>query len=239
MKMRCIIVEDEPTARKGLAEDILEIGFIEIIGIAENSSQAKEMLSIQHVDLVFLDIEMPKPNGLDLVKSLKNPPMIIITTAYPEFALEGYDLAVIDYLLKPIAFNRLLKACHKAREFNQFRQNTSIEDRNERQYCFIKSNHNYQKILLTDLLFVEAADNYIYLHTSEKSFLAYQTLKSMEEYLPERKFLRVHKSYIVSIDQINHIQGNVLIIHNRIIPISRNFKQEFLKKITNKKTQRK
>jgi DNA-binding LytR/AlgR family response regulator len=235
MKLRCIIVDDEPVARKGLAEDLNEIKYIETTGIAENSLQAIELLSHQQIDLIFLDIQMPKLNGLNLIKSLQNPPMIIITTAYPEYALEGYDLDVIDYLLKPIPFGRLLKACHKAREFYELKKNASLTDNCKNEYCFIKSNGRYEKVLLNDLLFVEAADNYIVIHTTGKSFLTYQTLKSMEAYLPEIKFIKVHKSFIVAIDRISHIDGNDILINNNTIPISRNFKKAVLNRITNTK----
>ena len=233
MKLRCIIVDDEPVARKGLAEDIKEIGFIELIGIAENSLRAFEMVSKKQIDLIFLDIEMPKINGLDFIKSLKKPPMVIITTAYPAYAMEGYDLDVIDYLVKPIPFTRLMKACHKAKEFNELMQNPSDINKNKNEYCFIKCNNKYEKIFLKDLLFVEAADNYVVIHTTLKSFLTYKTLKSMEACLPESNFIKVHKSYIVAIDRINHIDGSEILINKTFIPISRNFKKAVLERITN------
>ncbi len=235
MKLRCIIVEDEPMARKGLAEDIKEIKFLEIMGIAENSSQAIELVSKQQIDLILLDIEMPKLSGLDLIKSLQEPPLIIITTAYPEYALVGYDLEVIDYLLKPIAFSRLLKACYKAKEFYELKKNASLTNKEKNEYCFIKCNGRYEKIFLCDLLFVEAADNYVAIHTALKSFLTYQTLKSMEAYLPDDNFIRVHKSFIVAIDRIDHIEGNEIHINKDTIPISRNFKKAVFERIASAK----
>ena len=230
MKLNCIIVDDEPPAREGLAEDIRETGFIEIVGIAENALQAAELIQTVKVDLIFLDIEMPQLNGLDFIKSLKSPPMVIITTAYPGYALEGYDLDVMDYLLKPISFNRLLKACHKAKEFYTLKQHNGLA-KPANDYFFIKCNGRYEKIFLKELLFVEAADNYVTIHTTEKKMLSYHTLKSMQQYLPGTDFIKVHKSFIISIDKISQIEGNRVIINNHTIPISRNFKEAVLSRV--------
>jgi two-component system LytT family response regulator len=235
MKLNCIIVDDEPIAREGMAEDIRETGFIEIAGIAENTLQAAALLASGQVNIIFLDIEMPKINGLDFIKSLINPPMVIITTAYPEYALEGYGLDVIDYLLKPISFSRLQKACNKAREFYELKQNAGISREPANGYFFIKCNGRYEKIFLSELLFVEAADNYVTIHTTSRSFLTYHTLKSMQAYLPGNDFIKVHKSFIVAIDKIGHIAGNMIIINKYAIPISRNFKEAVLNRVVNDK----
>jgi DNA-binding LytR/AlgR family response regulator len=221
MKMRCIIVDDEPVARQGLAEDISAIDFMEVTGIAESALQAMELLTRQSTDIIFLDIEMPKLNGFDLLYSLEKPPLVILTTAYAHYAPESYDAGVIDYLLKPISFDRLLKACNKARDFHK----QQITSSGSPDYFFVKSNGRYEKIMISELLFVEAADNYIFLHTTEKKYLVYRTLKSMEEYLPAQQFVKVHKSFIVSFDKVDSFEGNQLFIGRHSIPVSRNFRE--------------
>jgi two-component system LytT family response regulator len=235
MKLRAVIVDDEPIARQGLAEDVKETGFIEVIGVAENAIRAMDMVAKKEPGLLFLDIEMPKLNGLDFLKALKNPPMVIITTAYPEYAIEGYQLDVIDYLLKPIAFSRLLKACNKAKELFELKQHAGTKEAAGDGHFFIKCDGRHEKIFLHELLLVEAANNYITLHTAAKSFLIYQTLKKMEEYLPADNFIKVHKSYIVAVDKISHINGNEIIIQKHTIPISRNFKDAVIERVVHKK----
>lgn len=234
MTLRCIIVDDEPFARNGLAEDIRTIDFMEITGIAENALQAMELLSKQAPDLIFLDIEMPQLNGFDLLRALPQPPMVILTTAYAHYAPESYDMGVIDYLLKPISFNRLLKACHKAKDYHATQTPGRITNTGVTDYFFVKCNGRLEKILLNELLFVEAADNYILLHTTERKFLVYQTLKSMEACLPPDRFIRVHKSFIVTFDKIDSLQGNQLFIQQHCIPVSRNFNKALIERIAKK-----
>ena len=229
MKLRCVIVDDEPVARQGLAEDIRAIDFMEVSGIAESALQAMELLTKQSPDLLFLDIEMPKLNGFDLLNSLEKPPLVILTTAYAHYAPESYDAGVIDYLLKPISFDRLLKACNKARDFHKHQ----IADSNNQSpdYFFVKSNGRYEKIMVNELLFIEAADNYILLHTLEKKYLVYRTLKSMEECLPEHQFIKVHKSFIVAFGKVNSLEGNQLYIGRHCIPVSRNYRDMLISRI--------
>jgi two-component system, LytTR family, response regulator len=221
MKLRCIIVDDEPVARQGLAEDIGAIDFMEVTGIAESALQAMELLTKQSPDILFLDIEMPKLNGFDLLYSLEKPPLVILTTAYSHYAPQSYDAGVIDYLLKPISFDRLLKACNKARDFHK----QQITGSGSPEYFFVKSNGRYEKIMVSELLFVEAADNYIFLNTTAKKYLVYRTLKSMEEYLPVQQFVKVHKSFIVAFDKVDSLEGNQLLIGSHSIPVSRNFRE--------------
>ena len=233
MKLRCIIVDDEPVARNGLAEDIRAIDFMEVTGIAESALKAMELLTRQVVDLVFLDIEMPKLNGFDLLRNLQQPPMVILTTAYNHYAPESYELGVIDYLLKPISLDRLLKACHKARDFHFLRTDQSNKDVND--YFFVKCNGRHEKIILADLLFIEAADNYVQIHTKERKLLVYHTLKNMEQHLPNSHFIKVHKSFIVAFDKIDTLEGNQLLIGQHIIPVSRNFKYAVVERVSRRK----
>ena len=234
MKLHCIIVDDEPAARKGIEEEIKEIGFLKIVGTAENAFQANELITKENPDLIILDIQMPKISGLELLKSLHHPPMAILITAYAEYALEGFNLDVIDYLVKPVRFERLLKACNKARDFFEMKKNTGSPTARHLEYFFIKADNKYEKILMKELLFVEAADNYVIIHTNEKSFITYLTLKNMEEYLQGDNFVKVHKSFIVALDKINSIELNQLTIGKKSIPVSRSLKDGLLSKIVGK-----
>jgi DNA-binding LytR/AlgR family response regulator len=237
MRLRTIIVDDEPMARKGLEEDLREIGFIVIAGIAENSFQAIEMVIALQPDLLLLDIEMPRLNGLDLIKSLKNPPLIIIITAYSGYALEGYELDVVDYLMKPVDFPRLLKACCKAREFLELKKLATRPTPFSLPadgYFFVKCNGKHEKINFNELLFVEAADNYVIIHTATKNFMTHDTLRNMESLLPELHFIKVHKSFIVALDRIDHVQGNEIVLGSTKIPVSRNHRDSLIERLVKK-----
>jgi DNA-binding LytR/AlgR family response regulator len=229
--LRTIIVDDEPVARRGLEEDLREIAFIGLAGIAENSFQAIELVMTRQPDLILLDIEMPRLNGLDFIKSLKDPPMVIIITAYSEYALEGYQLDVIDYLIKPVDFPRLLKACGKARDFYEMKRKAACREQPADDWFFIKCSGKYEKILFSDLLFIEAADNYVILHTAGKKFMTYTTLKNMEDLLPVKNFVKVHKSFIVAVARISHISGHEVTIGMAKIPVSRNCKEALMERI--------
>ena len=235
MKISYIIVDDEPMARKGLEEDLRDIDFMELKGVAENALQAIELNAKYNPQLIFLDIEMPKLSGIDLIRSLKNPPMVIIVSAYPAYALESYNLDVVDYLLKPVAFSRLLKACNKAREILELKQNAAATNQASKDYFFIKCENKYEKILLDELLFIEAADNYILVYTTTKRFITYLTLKSMEDYLPKAQFIKVHKSFIVAKDKINSLDGNTILVNQHKIPIGRSLKDTVVEQIVQSK----
>jgi DNA-binding LytR/AlgR family response regulator len=251
MKLRCIIVDDEPVARKGMAEELKEIAFLELVGIGENAYQAMDLVATLRPDLILLDIEMPGLNGLDLIKTLRQPPMIIVTTAYSEYALKGYELDVMDYLIKPVDFNRLLKACCKAQEFHALRHraigpappvnvptgpiptgpnptgatHAGPTQPAEEGYFFVKSNGKYEKLFFRELLYVEAADNYVLIHTGARRLMVYDTLKNMESLLPADRFMKVHKSFIVALDKVSVVEGSTLRIANAAIPVSRNLKE--------------
>ena len=235
MTLRSIIVDDEPLARKGLEEDLREIDFIEIVGTAENSLKAIELVTTAKPDLVFLDIEMPKVNGLELIKSITQPPMVVITSAYSKYAMKGYELDVTDYLLKPIDFNRLLKACIKAKEFYQLKHNPAGDKASANDYFFVKCDGKYEKVIFDELFLIEAANNYVFLHTKDKKLMTYSTMKNIQQLLPESKFMRVHKSYIIAIDKIHELHKNELLINNIKIPVSRNVKDVVLNSMLNKK----
>ena len=234
MKMNCLIVDDEPIARKGMEEYVKEIDFLHLVGQCENPVKASAMLNEHHVDLLLLDIQMPKISGIEFLKTLRNPPLVIVTTAYPEFALEGYSLDVTDYLVKPITFERFLKATQKAYELFTLKRSATAGASGS-DYFFVKSESRFEKILFKDVLYVESLQNYTVIYTTEKKFIAYLTLSSLEDQLPKDTFVKVHKSYIISVPAVNSIEGNEIVIGKAHIPISRSLKDEVVAQILGNK----
>ena len=228
MKLNCLIIDDEPIARKGMEEYVREVDFLNLMAQCENPVQASPYLD-RGVDLIFLDIHMPKISGIEFLKTLKNPPMVIFTTAYSEHALEGYTLDVIDYLLKPISFERFLKAANKARDFYALQHPPQTEIAPE--YFFIKCNSKFEKVYYREVLYIEGLQNYVVVHTKQRKLITYMTLGGLEAQLPDRQFIRVHKSYVVSVSQISAMEGNEVIVNGIKIPISRNLKEKVVKRI--------
>jgi DNA-binding LytR/AlgR family response regulator len=231
MKLNCIIVDDEPVARGGMTENIQEVEYLNLVGVAESAMKAMKLLEKEKVDLMFLDIKMPKMTGIDFLKTLKNLPMVIFTTANPDYALEGFALDVLDYLVKPISFERFVKACNKAKEFFELKN----KDVSDKDYFFVRCNNKYEKILFDDLLFAEAANNYVLLQTKDKRFITYLTFKGVEEILSADQFIKVHKSFIVSFSKVETVDGEEIKIGKHSIPISRSLKDEVMERIVNKK----
>lgn len=229
--MKCMLIDDEPLAREGLSKYIEEIDFLKLVGKFENPLDALPTFEKETLDLLFLDIQMPKINGLDFLKSLQDPPLVIITTAYPSFALEGFQLDVQDYLVKPITFQRFLKAVQKAKSQFELLQRSESKAPEEDKYFFVKCGQQYEKILLDELLYVEAMQNYIHLHTARGKFTTLLALKNVLKELPEEHFLQVHKSYIVSIKSVETLEGNMIWIGDQQIPISRSFRSEVEERI--------
>ncbi|MEP7374083.1 MAG: LytTR family DNA-binding domain-containing protein [Chitinophagaceae bacterium] len=229
MKINCIIIDDEPLARRGLKEYIADIDFLNLTGEFDNSLKATELISRGEVQLFFLDIQMPKITGIDFFKTLNNAPPVIFTTAYPQYALEGFELNALDYLVKPISFDRFFKAALKAKEYYEVREkNVTEAGTNSAAYFFIKADNKLVKLLYDDILFAEALQNYVVIHTKDKKYITYLTFKSVEEYLPGHKFIKTHKSFIVSAGKIESIEGNNIRIGVHDIPISRNQKEEVM-----------
>ncbi|MFO0322260.1 MAG: LytR/AlgR family response regulator transcription factor [Bacteroidota bacterium] len=233
-KLKVIIIDDEPLAIKGLINYIEEIKYIELVGTCENAMDANEILNNQLVDLMFLDIQMPKINGIAFLKTLKNKPLSIITSAFSEHAFEAYELDVIDYLLKPVTFERFLKACDKAKEYFDFmsRKKNQGEDFD---FLFVRSGKKLEKIYFDEILFVEAIKNYISIYTVTKRFIVHLSLKSIEENLPSSKFIKVQKSFVISIPKITSINKNSILLNNFEIPISMNNTKEIVKASLNNK----
>ncbi len=226
-KLSCIIVDDEPVARKILCEFVEQVPFLDLQGKFENAMKTAAFLESNKVDLIFLDIEMPKISGLQFLQQMHVDSMVILATAFPQYALEGYELDIIDYLLKPIAINRFLKAVYKAKDFYElkYRSNTAPQP----DYIFIKSDKRIEKIRLADIIYVESVGNYVALHTTEQRILAYLTLKSLEAQLPGGEFMKIHQSYLVNTARINAIDGNEIRIGNLTLPISRNYREQVMR----------
>lgn len=230
-KIQTLVVEDEPLAREGLINYIKDIDFLEVKAACENALEANQVLTNTTIELMFLDVQMPKITGIDFLKSIKEPPMVIMTTAYPNFALQGYELDVLDYLVKPVPFERFLKAVNKARDFFELKTR-SYEPANIREdYFFVKCDYRYEKIHFDDVLYVEGKENYVVIHTATKQFMTLLRMKNMEETLPPSSFIRIHKSYIASLKAISAIDGNEVVVGNRKLPLSREKKAEILERL--------
>ena len=231
MKLKCLVIDDEPSGRKVIREFIQETAFLELSGEAAHPVKAMEIMNATPVDLLFLDIQMPKINGIDFLRTLRDPPMVILTTAFSEYAQQGFDLDVIDYLLKPVSLERFLKACQKAKQFYEFRQDSGPTNAS----CFfVKCNAVFERIRFDDLLFVEAANNYVILQTVQKRLITYLTFKGVTAHLPSDRFIKVHKSYIVALDKIESLSGEEMKVGTHTLPISRNLKEEVMEKVVNR-----
>jgi DNA-binding LytR/AlgR family response regulator len=228
MNIRCIIVDDEPLAREGMELLVKDTGFLQLVAQCSNAMEANEVLAAEKVDLMFLDIQMPRIRGIDFLKSLAVKPLVIITTAYPNFALEGFELNVLDYLVKPITPERFLQSVNRARALLQ-QQGTDTPPTAD--HLFIKTGHGFEKIAYAQILFIEGAQNYITIHTAQGKYMTLATIKSAESQLPPGKFLRVHKSYIVAADKIQAFSGNEITCGTHKIPVSKNHRDELMKLI--------
>ena len=192
-------------------------------GECENALQLNELLKKEQPELLFMDIEMPYINGIGFLSGIRNPPKVIITSAYEQYALKGYELNVTDYLLKPISFDRFLKAVNRVHELLQKEQESTPEP-----YLFVKTDKLLKKVTIQDILFIESMGNYVLIHTSSSKEITYSPLKSLLEFLPDNLFIQVHRSYIVQTSKVQAIEGNMLIIGTHKIPIARNLRDEVL-----------
>lgn len=237
MQLNAVIIDDEPLARKGLKEYIADVDFLQLAGEFDSPLKAMELMGRGEVHLLFLDIQMPKITGLDFFKSLQQAPPVIFTTAYPQYALDGFELNALDYLVKPISFERFLKAALKAKEYYELRQqNKQIQtEASFQKDFFIKADNQLVRIAYDDLLYAEALQNYVCIHTSTKKYISYLTMRSVEEYLPTAQFIKTHKSFIVNAAKIDSIEGNEIHIGTHRIPISRNEKEDVMEQLLKNK----
>ncbi|HUB62610.1 MAG TPA: LytTR family DNA-binding domain-containing protein [Puia sp.] len=242
-KIKCIITDDEPFARKGLQGYAAQIDFLDLRGTCENAVELNSLLKREPVDLLFLDIQMPYMTGIDFLKHFPGAPKVIFTTAYEKYALQGFELEVLDYLLKPIPFERFFRAANKAYDYFRAQYSAAaaaataqpsivapMED-----YIFVKADNKLEKIDFADILFAEALENYVAIYTREKKVITHLTLKMLQEKLPAAAFIQPHKSYVIAIDKINSIEGNILHIDQYQVPISKYQKEEIMERIVNSK----
>lgn len=232
LELKCLILEDEELAANVIANHISNTPGLKLAGICEDVFAAKQLLEKQPVDVLFVDINLPRVSGIDFIKELCRPYHIVLTTAYHQYAIEGYELNIIDYLLKPVTPDRFSKTANKIFAQNQLKRSDTATTAPERDYIFVKSNGIMEKVLFTDILYVEALQNYILIHTQTGRLIVYSTLKNIEIHLPASLFIRVHKSYIVAIGKVDRIDHNRLFINNIAINISKNNKEEVIRRIT-------
>jgi DNA-binding LytR/AlgR family response regulator len=227
----CIIIDDEPLARKGLKEYIDDVDFLHLAGESDNPLKAAKLISEGNIQLLFLDIQMPKLSGLEFFKTLSPAPPVIFTTAFPQYALDGFELNALDYLVKPVSFDRFYKAALRAKEYYEVRAENNKVVAGQEDYFFIKADNKLVKIAFDEVLFAEALQNYVCIQTTTKKYITYLTFKSIEDYLPANRFIKTHKSYIVAASRIDSIDGSEIKIGSHTIPISRNSKEEVMEKL--------
>lgn len=234
MKIKCLVIDDERLAREYLKNYISKIPELELVGDFNSPLKATELIKSGEIDLLFLDIQMPDITGVEFVKSLSNTPEIIFTTAYQEYALEGFNLNVADYLLKPFSFERFFQAVNKvidkktkqpALPIEEEEQQTSYSDT----YLTIRADRKFYKINFDDINYIEGQKAYVTFHTKKKNITALASLKELEEALPKKQFLRIHKSFIVSIHEIGALEGNTIEVNDTKIPVGNTYKNEVLK----------
>lgn len=230
--IKCIVIDDEQPARELIAHHLSSLKEFMLLALFDNALDGFNFLQMNEVDLLFLDIQMPKVTGLQLIRSLKQSPKIILTTAHREHAVEAFELDVLDYLLKPITQERFMKAIAKFSYYNHVHPEKQDSQKSyETAYLFLKIGKGEIKIYLKDILYIEALKDYTKIHTKEKVCIASERLSYMEEKLPESRFARVHKSFIVAVEKITSIYAEHITIDETVIPIGRVYKNEFLKKV--------
>jgi two-component system, LytTR family, response regulator len=235
--IRCLVVDDEPLALDIIVDYIEKVPALELVKATTSAFEALTLAQENKVDLIFLDVQMPELTGIQFLKIIKGKCQVILTTAYPEYALDGYELDVTDYLLKPIAFDRFYKAVQKVTNNKAPAPSTSGGDtiyvQNTPDFIFVKTEHKIQKIYLDDILYIEGLKDYISLFTPSERIITLQNMKKMEEALPAKRFIRVHKSYIISLDKIESIERSRILIKDKIIPVGDTYRDNFFKIIEN------
>ena len=236
--LKCMVIDDEPLAIQLLENHISKVPFMELVSTFKNPLEALISINTNAVDLIFLDIQMPQLNGVQFMKLLQNRAQVIITSAYQEYAIEGFEHNVVDYLLKPISFERFFKAVEKAHNLKNPAQ--KLERTTELHpatggYIFIKVETKMVRVELDDILFIEGLKNYVSIQTKTKKIITLQVMKQLEEILPSHRFLRVHKSYIIALDKINSVERQEIHIGDRIIPVGITYQESFFRMLEAKK----
>lgn len=216
--IKCLIIDDEELARKLIENHVEKVDFLEAVGSFDSPIKAMEVLNSQHIDLVFLDIQMPDLKGTEFAKLIQGKTQVIFTTAYSEYALEGYELDVVDYLLKPITFDRFLMAVNKVK----IPQETNTEKKTD-EFITVKSGYDFYKVKLNDIYFIKSDGEYVVFHTENKKIMSYQSLKVLEQTLPTSRFMRVHRSYIINKDKVIALRDRYLMVKEQQIPVSNTY----------------
>ncbi len=232
--MNCIVVDDEALGREALKLNIKELPNVDLLGSFDNALKANEFLRENDVDLMFLDVELPGLSGLDFIKSLKHPPLIILTTAFPQYAVEAFELDVVDYLLKPIKMERFLKAINKVEAMLRTPDEPSALDYTQ-DFIFVKSERKYIKLNYNDIYFIEGLKDYVILHANKGKYMTAMNVKTIHNKLPNAVFFRTSKSYIINVNHIDEIDGEDVIVQDTRIPIGRSYRDKFLTTFVNKR----
>jgi len=230
--LTCIIVDDEPPAIRLLQKYVEQLPGLECIGTATRAVEALHLIEQQLPDIVFLDIQMPDLTGLQLSALIKGKVKVVFTTAYPQFAVEGFEQDAVDYLLKPVAFNRFIGAVEKVRKISDSSKPKPVAEVQE-DYFFIKTDgkNRYKRVLINAIYYIESIKNYVVIHTGEEQVITYNTLKYFEEHLPEDRFVKIHKSYVVALGKIEKTDTNEVWVLNKSLPLGDTYKSDFFKRV--------
>jgi two-component system LytT family response regulator len=238
MKMNCIAVDDEPLALKLLADNIGKVAYLNVVATCSNAFEAMKAMQENHVDLIFIDIQMPGLSGLQYIGTLENKPLVIFITAYKQYALESYDISVVDYLVKPVSLERFIKACNRAKELHELKMMKSKSPAHPSpEYFFVNADYSQIKLMFDDIIWMEGLRDYvkIYLKNNNKPLVIRGSMKSIEEQLPSNKFVRIHKSYLISIDSIKAIRKNSVFIKDKELPVGETYR-EAVEKLVSRNT---
>lgn len=229
--IQCLVIDDEPPAREIIRRYIEQVPTLQLIGECANAIQAFTLLQQQQVDLMFLDIRMPQLNGTDFLKTLKSPPKVIFTTAYSEYALEGYELDAIDYLMKPVPFDRFLKAVNKAYQFTLPKNDAAVltEEKKIDPFVYFRADRKMVKVMLQDISYIESMKDYVKVFTTNGTIITKQSISSVEAMLPEKNFVRTHRSFIVSLDKIKTFTSELIEIDKTEVPIGKLYRNGVMK----------
>ncbi len=229
--MNCIIVDDEPLAREGMEMNVREVSYLNLMGQFGNALKANDFLLNNNVDLMFLDIQMPGITGLEFLQNLKDKPLVILTTAYPQYALEGYELDVVDYLVKPIRLSRFLKAVNKAKELHELRINKEvIEKENNEEFIYLKADRQLKKVFLQNIDYIEGMKDYVIVYAGKQKIITAMNLKTIHEQLPSKMFARTSKSFIINVHKIESVESDLIHVAGKELPLGRTYKDAFIGK---------
>ncbi len=226
--LKCIIIEDEVLAQDVIKSHLARIGAMELAGVYRNAPEAGAALKTGEIDIMFLDIRLPGMSGLQFLRGLKDPPLVVLTTAYAEYALESYEFNVIDYLLKPISFERFSKAVNKILDGRLFTAAAKEAYLYSDDHIFVRSNSKFFRVNFSEILYIQGMRDYLKIYTPDYALVTHQTMNALEKSLPSRHFIRVHKSYIISLKQVRAIYGNTIELEKATIPIGVNYKESVM-----------